>query len=107
MKIEVGQKIRGHEIVWVSEDKRVFGVHTPDNLGSKGRIWGKMHFQKLSLAEREEFWNAGFQIQQFNDMWYMVLERCADYAEIFTKCRHLVTDKSSIYAYPEPIVYET
>ena len=107
MKIEVGQKLKTGEIVWVSDDKRVFAVYIPDSLGDKGVIWGKMNFQKLSLAEREEFWDAGFQIQQFNDVWYMVLERCVDYAEIFTRCRHLVTDKSSVYTYPEPIVMET
>ena len=33
MEIKVGEKIRGSEIVWVSEDKRVFGVYSPDDLG--------------------------------------------------------------------------
>ena len=107
MKIEVGQKLKTGEIVWVSEDKRVFGVYMPFGLGSKGVIYGKCHFQKISADEQEEFRNVGIFLKQFAGVWYMELERVADYAEIFSRCRHLVTNKASIYAYPEPIVYET
>lgn len=107
MKIEVGQKIRGHEIVWVSDDKRVFGVHTPDDLGKKGVIWGKMFFQNPSADDRQEMWNAGIQHREFNGVWYMVLDTADDYAQIFSKCIKLTTDKASAYAYPEPIVMET
>lgn len=102
MEIKVGQKIRGCEIVWVSDDKRVFGVSTPDDLGSKGVIWGKMFFQDLIMKERQELFDAGVQMLQFNDVWYTVLERCADYAQIFSRCNRITTDPASAYAHPDP-----
>lgn len=109
MAIEVGRKIRGRsqEIVWVSDDKRVFGTSTPDDLGKKGVVWGKMHFQKLSMADREEFWNSRIQIDQIDGVWYMVLDTAEDYPQIFSKCIWWTTDKSSAYSQPEPIVMET
>lgn len=105
--IEVGKKLKGKEIVWVSDDKRVFGVSTPDDLGKKGVILGKMHFQKLSAEEREEFYDAGTQIMQVDDVWYMVLDYAEDYPQIFSKCVWWTTDPSSSFAHPEPMVFET
>ena len=108
MKIEVGNKIRGmFEIVWVSEDKRVFGVLHKDDLGAKGRIWGKMIFQKLSDADIEEFHSARIQIAQFDGVWYSLLEYVEEAIQIVNRCIWYTTDKSSAYAYPEPIIMET
>ena len=106
MKLEVGNKIRGREIVWVSDDKRVFAVHTPYDLGKKGVIWGKMFFQKPSADDRQELWNAGIQHDEFDGVWYMVLDTAEDYPQIFSKCRKITTDASSAYAYLEPVVCE-
>ena len=107
MEIKVGQKIRGSEIVWVSEDKRVFGVYSPNDLGKKGTIWGKCHFQKLSEDDIEDFRNVGILVRKFFGVYYMVLDRVDDYPAIFTECRRLVTDPASVFSQPEPLVFET
>ena len=107
MEIRVGQKVRGGEIVWVSEDKRVFGVYNPDDLGKKGTIYGKCHFQKLSEQDLEDFWNARILIRKFAGVYYMVMDYVPDYPAIFTECNRLVTDPASAFSQPEPIVMET
>jgi len=107
MEIKVGQKIRGHEIVFVSDDKRVFGLSTPDSLGRKGVVYGKCHFQKLSEDDLEGMRNARFEPRKFNDVWYIVLDSCPDYASIFSRCNYWTTNPSSAYSKPAPMVYES
>lgn len=108
MEIKVGEKIRGHaEIVFVSDDKRVIGISTPSNLGDKGIVYGKCHFQKLSADDLEELRSAKFAPKQFDGVWYIELDRCVDYAQIFSRCRWWTTTPTSAYAHPAPIVMES
>ena len=106
MELKVGNKFRGHEIVFVSDDKRVIGISTPDNLGRKGVVYGKCHFQKLSEDDLEGLRNAKFEPTKIADVWYIVLDSCVDYPQIFSRCNHWTTDPSSAYSVPAPMIYE-
>lgn len=107
MEIKVGNKIKGREIVFVSDDKRVIGVSTPDNLGRKGIVYGQCHFQKLSSDDLEEMRNARFEPTKIGETWYIVLDSCADFPQIFSRCNWWTTNPGSAYSVPAPMVYES
>jgi len=41
MKLEVGKKIKGREIVFVSDDGNIWATYEQFSLGAKGKIWGE------------------------------------------------------------------
>lgn len=101
MKLEVGMKIKGREVVFVSEDKRVWATYERDSLGAKGKIWGKMFDQDLTPEERKEYWDNAIQIIEIDGVWYKVLELVQDYPEIFTRCNWYTTNPASYYSKEE------
>ena len=101
MTLEVGRKIRGREVVFVSEDKRVWATFMPDSLGAKGKIWGKMLIQNPTPKERAEYWDNAIQLIQIDGVWYKVLELVQDYPEIFTRCNWYTTNPASYYSEEE------
>lgn len=95
--LEVGKKVRGDEVVFVSADHRVWAAYGRDRLGAKGIIWGKMLVQNPTPEEREEYWDHAIQIIELDGVWYKVLEYVQDYPEIFRRCRFYTEDKRSAY----------
>ena len=96
--LEVGRKIKGREIVFVSEDKRIWATYSRDSLGAKGKIWGKMLVQNPTEEERREYWDACIQIIEVDGVWYKVLELVPDYPAIFSRCTWWTTNKASYYS---------
>lgn len=99
--LEVGRKIKGREIVFVSEDKRIWATYSRDSLGAKGKIWGKTFDQDLTPEERAEYWDNAIQLIEIDGVWYKVLELVQDYPEIFTRCNWYTTNLSSYYSKEE------
>ena len=98
MKIEVGQKIKGREIVFVSEDKRIWATYEQFSLGAKGKIWGKLAVQNPTEEERREYWDNAIQIIEIDGVWYKVLEMPAEYADIFRRCHWYLENSASAYS---------
>ena len=96
--MKVGDKIRGREVVFVSEDGNVWATFMPDSLGAKGKIWGKLEVQNPTAEEREEYWDNCIQIIEINGIWYKVLELVPDYPAIFSRCIWWTTNKASYYS---------
>lgn len=101
MKIEVGKKIKGREIVFVSDDKRIWATYSRDSLGAKGKIWGKMFDQNLTPEERAEYWDACIQIIEIDGTWYRLLEMPAEYADVFRRCHWYLENNASAYSRKE------
>lgn len=96
--LEVGRKIKGREIVFVSEDKTIWATYSRDSLGAKGKIWGKMLVQNPTEKERREYWDNAIQLIEIDGVWYKVLELVQDYPEIFTRCNWYTTNPASYYS---------
>ena len=101
MALEVGKKIKGREVVFVSEDKRIWATYEQFSLGAKGKIWGKMLIQNPTPKERAEYWDNAIQLIQIDGVWYKVLELVQDYPEIFTRCNWYTTNPASYYSEEE------
>lgn len=99
--LEVGKKIRGREIVFVSDDKRIWATYSQFSLGAKGKIWGRMFDQDLTPEERAEYWENAIQIIEVNGAWYKVLEMPAEYADIFRRCNWYLENSASAYSRKE------
>lgn len=99
--MEVGRKIKGREIVFVSEDKRIWATYSRDSLGAKGKIWGKTFDQDLTPEERAEYWDNAIQLIEIDGVWYKVLELVQDYPGIFTRCNWYTTNPASYYSKEE------
>lgn len=99
--LEVGKKIKGCEVVFVSEDKRVWATYERDSLGAKGKIWGKMLVQNPTPKERAEYWDNAIQLIQIDGVWYKILEFVQDYPEIFSRCNWYTTNPASYYSKEE------
>lgn len=97
MTIEVGQKIRGNEIVFVSENKNFFATYCGSSLGDKGKIFGKMFNQEPTFEERFDMFNHGIQTEFWDGVWWRLLEYCADYPMIFARCNWYATNRASAY----------
>jgi hypothetical protein len=98
MTLEVGKKIRGREVVYVSPDKRVWATFMPDSLGAKGKIWGKMLVQNPTDEERREYWDNAIQIIEIDGVWYKVLEMPMEYADVFRRCNWYLENEASAYS---------
>lgn len=96
--LEVGQKIKGREIVFVSPDKRIWATYSRDSLGAKGKIWGKLQFQNPTPEERAEYWENSIQLIEIGGVWYKILELVQDYPEIFSRCNWYLSSKASYYS---------
>ena len=98
MKIEVGKKIKGREIVFVSDDGNIWATYEQFSLGAKGKIWGRMLVQNPTPEERAEYWDNCTQIIEIDGVWYKVLELVQDYPAIFSRCTWYTTHKASYYS---------
>ena len=98
MTLEVGKKIKGREIVFVSEDKRIWATYSKDSLGAKGKIWGRMAIQDPTEEERKEYWDNAIQIIEVDGVWYKVLELPAEYADVFRRCHWYLENVASAYS---------
>lgn len=98
MILEVGKRIKGREIVFVSEYKTIWATYEQFSLGAKGKIWGKMFDQDLTPEERAEYWENAIQIIEIDGVWYKVLELVPDYPAIFSRCTWWTTSKHSAYS---------
>lgn len=101
MKIEVGKKIRGREIVFVSDDRNIWATYEQFSLGAKGKIWGKMAIQNPTEEERREYWDACIQIIEIDGTWYRLLEMPAEYADVFRRCHWYLENNASAYSRKE------
>ena len=101
MKLEVGNKIKGREIVFVSEDKTIWATYEQFSLGAKGKIWGKMFDQDLTPEERAEYWENAIQIIEIDNIWYKLLEMPAEYADVFRRCHWYLENNASAYSRKE------
>jgi hypothetical protein len=96
--LEIGRKIKGREVVFVSPDKRIWATYEADSMGAKGKIWGKMPVQNPTAEERAEYWDNAIQIIQIDGVWYRLLEYTQDYPEIFSRCRYYAENPASFYS---------
>ena len=96
--LEVGRKIKGREIVFVSEDKRIWASYEQFSLGAKGKIWGRMLVQNPTQEERAQYWDNAIQLIQIDGVWYKILEFVQDYPEIFSRCNWYTTNPASYYS---------
>lgn len=101
MKLEVGGKIKGQEIVFVSPNKRIWATYEADSLGAKGKIWGKMLIQNPTPEERAEYWENAIQLIEIGGVWYKILELVQDYPEIFSRCNWYLSNPASYYSKEE------
>lgn len=101
MALEVGKKIKGREIVFVSEDKRIWATYERFSLGAKGKIWGKMLIQNPTPEERAEYWDNCTQIVEVDGVWYKVLEMPEEYADVFRRCHWYLENNASAYCRKE------
>ena len=101
MKLEVGKKIKGREIVFVSDDRNIWATYEQFSLGAKGKIWGKMAIQNPTPEERAEYWDACIQIIEIDGTWYRLLEMPAEYADVFRRCQWYLENNASAYSRKE------
>jgi len=101
MTLEVGKKIKGREVVFVSENKRIWATYEQFSLGAKGKIWGKMPVQNPTPEERAEYWDSCIQIIEVDGVWYKLLEMPEEYADVFRRGHWYLENNASAYSRKE------
>lgn len=95
--VEVGRKIRGNEVVAVTDNGKVFAVYSPGDMGAKGRIYAKAS-EGLTYETRREMVEAGFPYIMVDGEWYFLIEYVPDYPRIFTRMNWWANSMKSAYS---------
>ena len=92
MAIQLGRKIKGYEVIAVSDDEKVVALYSGSSLGDKGRIMTIAEWDYMTYA------NGGIPTMQIDGRLYKQSDSCAEIGPTMARFNWWTTSKHSAYS---------